>query len=118
MSMTYTWKVTSMKKKDVTNSDGDTLKDAIIQTYWVKTGKDANGDEGEFHGATPLSADSTPSGSFVALADLTESKVLEWIQSYISKQHGYEDHINEQIQKIIDDKAIKELDTTNLPWAS
>ena len=124
MSMTYTWAVKDMQVKDQTNSDGDTLKDAVVQTHWKKTGKDSDGNEGTFDGATPFTAENTPKGSFKALADLKESDVLGWIQAQVVGD--YEVHVNAQIQKKIDDKAMTSLGTAEstdksadkLPWAS
>ena len=36
MAITYTWKVTSLKVKDVS----DTKPSAVVQTYWQKIGKE------------------------------------------------------------------------------
>ena len=117
MSMTYSWKVTSITKKDQTNSDGETLKDAIVQTMWEKTGTDADGNVGIFAGATPFTAENTPSGSFVSFEKLTEADVLKWIQSVVTGE--YETRVNSEIQKHID-RNINEtrLDGDSLPWAS
>ena len=113
MSITYTWKVTSIKTKDETNTDKAINKDAVIQTYWQKIGKDSDGNEGTFSGATPLTSVNTSASDFKALADLKESDVLGWIQAQVTGD--YEVHVNAQIQKQIDDKAIKNPD---MPWAS
>ena len=114
MSMTYTWEVTQIKIKNETNSDKAINKDAVIQTYWKKTGKDSDGNEGTFQGATPLSSVNTSASDFKALADLKESDVLGWIQAQVTGD--YEAHVNEKIQEQIDNKAITEVAT--LPWAS
>ena len=67
MAITYTWAVTGLKKK----TEGSNT-DAVVQTYWTKTGTDDNDNVGVFSGATPFtSADADP---FVAFADLTEAK--------------------------------------------
>ena len=113
MSMTYTWSVTSIKTKNETNSDGVTLTDAVVQTYWKKTGTDSDGNIGEFAGATPFTAVDVPAGEFVALEDLTEATVLGWIQALVVDD--YEAHVNGVIQKQIDDRAISE---PALPWAT
>ena len=112
MSMTYTWEVTGLKTRDEVNSDGVTLQNAVVQTYWKKTGTDADGNEGSFAGATPFTAASVPEGEFVAFADLTEATVLGWIQNVVIGD--YETHVNQQIQKQIDDQAISE---ASMPWA-
>ena len=113
MSLTYTWEVTSIKTKDEINSDKATNKDAVIQTRWKKVGTDSNGNKGEFQGATPLTSVNTSASDFKALADLKESDVLGWIQAQVIGD--YEVHVDAQIQKQINDKAIKD---TDLPWAS
>ena len=112
MALTLSWEVTGVKTKNETNTDGDTLNDAVVQTYWQVTGTDADGNEGTFSGATPFSAANVPAGSFVAFADLTEATVLGWIQNVVVG--GYMDHIQEQIQKQIDSATIQE---PALPWA-
>ena len=112
MSMTYTWEVTSIQTKDETNTDNGTNKDAVIQTRWKKIGTDSNGNKGEFVGATPLTSVNTSASDFKSLADLKESDVLGWIQAQVTGE--YENHVNAQIQKQIDDKAIKNPD---LPWS-
>lgn len=112
MSMTYTWEVTSLKTQNQTNADGDTLENAVVQTYWKKTGTDEDGNTGSFSGATPFTATNTPAGSFVAFADLTEATVLGWIQAVVVG--GYEEHVNGQIQSQIDEQTVTEAD---MPWA-
>ena len=112
MSMTYTWEITSLKTQSQTNILGDTLENAVVQTYWKKTGTDADGNTGSFSGATPFTAANTPADSFVAFADLKEDAVLEWIKAVVVG--GYEKHVNEQIQKQIDEQTVAEPD---MPWA-
>ena len=102
MSMTYTWEVTGLKN----TSDG-----TVVQTYWKKTGTDADGNEGSFQGATPFDNGDPSSDDYIAFADLTEADVLGWIQAIVVGE--YEAHINGQIQKQIDALAITEAD---LPW--
>jgi len=112
MALTLSWEVTGVKTKNETNTDGDTLADAVVQTYWKCTGTDSDGNEGSFSGATPFTAANVPAGSFVAFADLTEATVLGWIQAVVVD--GYMDHVQEQIQKQIDSATIQE---PALPWA-
>ena len=112
MSMTYTWEVTSIQTKDETNTDNATNVDAVIQTRWKKIGTDSNGNKGEFVGATPLTSVNTSASDFKSLADLKESDVLGWIKSKVTGD--YEVHVNAQIQKQIDELAIKNPD---MPWS-
>jgi hypothetical protein len=112
MRLTYTWKVTGIKTRDEINAEGETLQNAVVQTYWQKIGTDAEGNEGTFSGATPFTAKDVPSGEFVPLAELTEETVIGWIQGVVVG--SYEEHVNGMIQKQIDDKTITD---AKLPWA-
>ena len=85
----------------------------MIQTRWTKTGKDGKF-EGVFSGATPFSAADIPDADFIAFADLTENKVLDWIKPIVVGD--YEAHVNEQIQKAIDLKKNPKVDQP-VPWA-
>ena len=113
MSMTYTWKMKEIKVKDETNSDGKVLKDAVVQTLWTKTGKDADGNEGVFSGATPLTAANVSEGDFKALNTPTEEQVLTWIKALVEPDATYVAHINERISKDIEDKKITQ---KAMPW--
>lgn len=109
MAITYTWAVTGLKKK----TEGSNT-DAVVQTYWTKTGTDENDNTGLFHGATPFtSADADP---FVAFADLTENTVLGWIKAVANDGGSYEEHINAQIQKQIDE-IVTPVTEAAMPWA-
>lgn len=113
MSLTLSWSVTGIKTRDQVNSEGATLANAVVQTYWKVVGTDANGNTGEFAGATPFSAENVPAGSFVALEALTEEIVLNWIKAVVVGD--YLDHVTGRIQKQIDDAVVQE---PILPWAS
>tara|TARA_R110002072_G_scaffold191742_1_gene348514 strand:- start:112 stop:438 length:327 start_codon:yes stop_codon:yes gene_type:complete len=108
MAIAYTWEITSLKTK----TEGSNA-DAVVQTYWKKIGTDSVSSEtGEFSGATPLSSASV--ASFTTFADLTEANVLAWIQAVVVD--GYEEHVNAQIQKQIDEK-ITPVTEPDLPWS-
>jgi len=105
--MIYTWKVTGMKGIDLPSEPN-----TIIQTYWTKTGVDEQGNEGVFSGATPFNPADIDPENFIPYDQLTEEIVLGWIQSVVVG--SYEEHVNSQIQKQIDDKKVKD---EVLPWA-
>jgi hypothetical protein len=113
MAITYTWELTSLKKKNVGN-----LTDFVAQTYWKKIGTDENGLVGEFSGATPFTpaADMDPA-TFISFEALTEAQVLGWIQAVVTG--SYEAHVNEQIQKQIDAKKNPETEVASgkFPWS-
>ncbi|MGY8865091.1 MAG: DUF7936 family protein [Methylophagaceae bacterium] len=110
---TWTWEVTSLKKKDQVNADGATLAGAVVQTFWKVTGEDANGNEADFSGATPFTAVNVPAGSFTAFETLTESTVLGWIQAVVNADQGYADHISSRIELQIDEVATTD---AAMPW--
>jgi len=111
MAITYTWEVSSLKVKDVS----DARPNAVVQTYWKKIGTDENGNSGTFSGATPFTLDpNDDSGPFIAFEDLTEEDVLNWIKTVVVG--NYEQHVNEKIQEQIDQK-ISPVSEKTLPWA-
>ena len=110
MAITYTWEITGLKTKDVS----DDKQSAVVQTYWKKIGTDENGNTGSFSGATPFTVDPTDdSGPFIPFDQLTESDVIEWIQSIVVG--GYEEHVNGKIEEQID-QSINPVNDAQLPW--
>lgn len=112
MEITYTWKVTNLKKLD--SIEG--LSDVVVHSRWVRTGTDEDGNTGEFNGATPLRLPDSGSGTFTPFEELSEETVVEWIKGEIASQHGYEEHIVQQITKQINAKKNPITDVNMLPW--
>ena len=110
---TWTWSVTSLKKRDQVNTEGATLAGAVVQTYWKVVGVDGSGNEGEFSGATPFTAVNVPAGSFAPFEELTEATVLGWIQAVVNGDQGYADHISQRIEKQIDEENTSD---AAMPW--
>lgn len=111
MAITYTWKITGLKTKNVS----DDKPSAVVQTYWQKIGTDDDGNEGTFSGATPFTVDPLDdSGPFIPFSELTEDDVLDWIKTIVVG--SYEEHVNGQIAKQIEDK-ISPIVESDLPWA-
>ncbi len=107
MAITYTWKITAMKKAP--SMDG--LSDVITGLNFDYTGKKGEL-EGTFHGACPVG--SPDSENFTALADLKETDVIEW-----AKANHPVDHMNEVIEKqIADQETPKNVEVDALPWVS
>lgn len=100
--MEYTWEVTGLK----TTNDG-----GVVQTYWKKTGTDADGNTGTFAGATPFEVN-PDAADFIPFDQLTEADVLGWIQAVVVG--SYEEHVNGMIQKQISAKMITD---AAMPWA-
>lgn len=115
MALTLSYSVTSLKVKDEVNADGETLRNAVCQTYWKVTGTDANDNVAEWSGATPFSAATVSAGAFVAFEDLQEDTVVGWIEAVVEADAAYKAHIVEQLQRNIDQEISTE---PTLPWAS
>jgi hypothetical protein len=122
MALTYTYEVTSLKVKD--EVVGNTVnQNAVVQTYWKLTGTDEEliteegKNSGTFSGATPFTTTTMPPGTeFVPFEDLTEEMVISWIQAVVEGNPGYKQHIDEQIQKQID-QNMRPVSDAQLPWA-
>jgi hypothetical protein len=108
--MNYTWKLTSLKRKNTSE-----LNNVVVQTHWKKTGTDEDGNTGEFSGATPFDLSTVDPTNFTSYEDLTEEAVLGWIQSVVVGD--YERHVNAQIAKQIQDKVSPITEVTGgFPW--
>ena len=96
MNMSYEWKITAMKKAPTL----DGLSNVITHVNFNYIGTDADsGLAGSFHGACPLAAPQE-GDEFIALADLTEAKVIEWAQAAHPTEHMnsvIKEDINRQI---------------------
>lgn len=117
MAFTYTYSIRNLKVKDEVNSEGATLTNSVVQTYWDVTGTDTNGNSGNFSGATPFSAATVPAGEFTAFEDLTEANVIGWITNVVEGDASYKAHIDAQIQKEIDANVATDVSGDSLPWA-
>jgi len=117
MALTYTWSVTSLKVRDEVNSEGATLPNAVVQTFWKVVGTDENGNEGHFSGATPFTAANVPAGSFTAFESLQEADVISWIQNVVNSDANYKAHIDQQITNMINASLTIEKSSSELPWA-
>jgi hypothetical protein len=115
MSLEYVWKLKGLKK--ATSTD---VTDAIIGTQWKLSGTDADGISGEFDGATPFKLSEINPEVFTAFSELTEAQVLGWIQNTVTGSDAYWSHINERINKQIEDKKIEVTDVyeIDLPWST
>jgi hypothetical protein len=116
MSFTYTYTVRNLKVQDQVNSAGETLTNAVVQTYWEIQGTNEAGQVGTFSGATPFSAENVPAGSFTAFEELEEAHVTAWIAAVINADAQYKAHIDGEIQKVIDADNRTEISGPELPW--
>ena len=106
MAITYTWKITAMKKAP--SLDG--LSDVITHVNFEYKGVDEDGNEGVFNGACPLPG--PDKDDFIELSKATEADVIE-----MAKANHPVDHMNEVIEKQIADKITPKNEEVDLPWA-
>lgn len=104
MAITYTWKVTGIKK----TPDG-----TVVQTYWEKIGTDENGNTAKFSGATPFTRDTSDGATFIPFDNLTEENVLTWIKSVVVGE--YANHVNGRIEEELNKHLVTD---AALPWAA
>jgi len=118
MALTYTYAVRNLKVKDEVNSEGVTLTNAVVQTYWDITGTDENGNSAKWTGATPFTAANVPAGSFTAFETLEEATVIGWIQNVINNDPTYKAHIDEVLLNSIKEETevVTEKTGADLPW--
>ena len=102
--MNYTWTISRIGRKDVTNSNGDVLSDAIVMVKWKKTGTDADGNVGVYLGTSTLDPSNTSSGDFVGFDSVTTDNILTWVQSQISD--SFMQKIDNVIADQIDNSAV------------
>ena len=116
MALTYEWKLTGLRKQDTAD-----ITDLVVGTRWELKGTNEDGVFGTFSGATPLDIPDADEEGHIPYADLTEAQVLGWIQDIVSgsASTNYMDHIEEQINKQIQDKTYTLLDVqeNDLPWS-
>jgi hypothetical protein len=117
MALTYTWKLTGLKKQDTAD-----FNDLVIGTRWTVTGTDEDAVDGTFQGATPLDIPDAGQEGYIPYAELTEEIVLGWIKEHVSGSNpatNYWDHINGRIVKAIDEKKWTKVEVMegDLPWS-
>lgn len=102
--MDYTWTISRIGKRNVTNANGDVLTDAIVMVKWKKSGTDADGNVGTYLGTSTLDLTNTSTGDFVAFDSVTTDDLLSWVQSGIS----------ESLMQKIDDMIADQVGNTEL----
>lgn len=109
--MTYSWQIVNFETVDQVNGDGVTLSDSVIRIQWIRTGTEGD-KSASVVGFHRQSAADVAEADFVSFSDLTEAKVIEWLDAGISDEliSSY----NTKIQEKIDRQGITSRD---LPWS-
>lgn len=111
MSLTYTWKIKSLRKTDVPGTD---LRNVIVATRWILTGTDEDGNSAEFEGSTPFRSVDVDPNNFVDFNNLTEEIVIGWIQQVVIGD--YLKRAQEEIQKQINKFKSPVSEVDYFPW--
>jgi len=104
MSLTYTNTIIALEKIDTLDLPG-----VILCVHWIRTGTNENSEFAEYHAQTTFDTNSLV--DFVAFADLTEAKILEWIQNDLENPS-----IEPIILQRIEMKKITTVVPNNFPW--
>ena len=74
-----------------------------MKIKWRRTGVDTDDNSAKVVGYTILSAEDVAEGDFTSFADLTEEKVVGWLNSSISSSEieAYNLKIQESINKLV-----------------
>ena len=108
MTITYTWAILQMDAYPELNG----MTDVVFTVHWTLTGIDGTY-IGSVYDSTGVSL--VEGSPFTPYADLTETQVIEWVQSTLGEEKimAYEADIAEQITSQIYPTVI----TPALPWS-
>jgi hypothetical protein len=111
MAITYTWKITALKKAPTMDGLSDVIT-GINFDYTGTKGSGASKKEATFHGACPISA--PDAGSFKSIDKITEAEVIEW-----AKANHPVGHMQEVISKDLSNQETpvnEEVSYTDVSW--
>ena len=109
--MTYTWQVINLITRTETSSDGVSLPEAVVNIHWRRYGVDDAGNTATINGYAPLDVSNIPVSQFIGFNDLTEAKVIEWLDDVNA------DMIEDYNAKIIAKIAKANEVTKAVPWS-
>ena len=110
MSITYTWKITGVKKLPTLGE----LSNVITHINFDYTGSIGSGEdkkESTFHGTCPIG--SPDAENFVEIDKLTEEDVINW-----AKAHHSVVGMNKVISEKLGEPIYVEVTSSELPWLS
>lgn len=106
--ISYNWSIVS--KLDVKTNIGS-FKDVVHRVHWICDAVNENGTRSTARGRINLPE---PSGEFIAFSDLTEAKILDWVQEKIGNEKMAE--IQQTLTANIDKKENPEIVRKRAPW--
>jgi len=108
--ITYTWDIATLTIKTFNGIDN-----VVCGVNWSKIGTDENGNRGVYSIATNFSDIllNTDSEDFITYENLTQEKIIEWIESMINEKM-INTYIEEQIEIVKTNK--RHIPAYELPW--
>ena len=109
MAIKYEWTVVQM---DCYSQVG-TSTDVVFDVHWTLTGTDGSY-ASSIYGLQRVTLD--PKAPFTSYADLTEAKVVGWVQGGLGAEQvaGYEEAVAQQLGALANPPVV----TPPLPWAA
>lgn len=106
MNIEYSWIITELERESQLNN----LTDVVIRVRYKYIGTDVETQlSGEFFGATPMPQPT--SENFIPYSGLTQQDIISWVE-----QNANMEHMQEVIQKQINDKLNPIIIDSKLPW--
>ena len=93
--MNYTWRILKLGLQDELNSEGTLLENSVVNVKWRRHATDTDGVTASYVGNSTFSAADTPAADFIALNDLTNAQVIEWLEADVEEAEL--SRINEQL---------------------
>lgn len=114
--ITYEWKLTGIVKSTPSTLP---VSDIVVAVRWVVTGTDEDGNSAVFNGSTPFELSTVDPDNFTPYNELTEEQVLGWVENYVKVVNPYWDHVQQQIDKKIEEskQTIQDVAADDLPWS-
>lgn len=109
--MTYSWEILELYTKDVTNSDGVVLSDAVSQIIWRRTLTSESGDDrAHYLSATDVDASQISESDFVSYDSLSPEIIVSWIEARFTAAD------TAMINKLLERDLTSRPEKKNLPW--
>ena len=109
--MTYTWQVINLITRTEESSDGVSLPEAVVNIHWRRSGVYDDCNTALINGYAPLDVSGIPAANFISYNDLTEAKVIEWLDTVNAA--FIEDYNAKIVAKIAKTSEI----TKAVPWS-
>lgn len=116
MAWTLEFKIRNIKVKDVVDEDGNTMENAVFQTYWDVVGTNENGETEEQAGALPLQTSNIDPATFKPFDQLVEADVSGWIAAWYDANPDMLANLKNDLDRAYARRTEREIGGSELPW--